>query len=74
MDNSKRLQALEDSELETVNGGVGNTSEVVTVNLSSLSGEEISYCLMGFCPKCKKSLTKMNKNFGCNQCMRVYIE
>ena len=74
MDKSKSMQLLDDSELDSVNGGMGGGAPMKTVPLSSLNSNQLSYYLMGLCPNCKKNLTAFWKNFGCSACMTVFIQ
>ena len=74
MDNSKGMQALDDSELDAVNGGVGGGATMKTVPLSSMTSNQLSYYLMGLCPNCKKNLTAFGKNFGCSSCTTIFVQ
>ena len=77
MNNNKSFRALDDSDLESVNGGMSeDTSSYKKVYLWQLSTEELSYYLMGLCPyqNCNHSnLTSFGDQFGCSNCMTIFV-
>ena len=76
MNNNKSYQALDDSDLESVNGGVDKGASYKKVFLCQLSTEEMSYYLMGLCPNpsCNHSnLTLSGDQFGCSNCMTIFV-
>ena len=76
MEENRKMQALDDSDLESANGGSGGDSSYNTVYLWQLSTEEMSYYLMGMCPnqKCNHSnLTSFGDQFGCSNCMTIFV-
>jgi len=73
---SKGLRALDDSELDAVNGGVGEGTPMKKVYLKDLTTEQLSYYLMGQCPYCHSTMQAFDLHFGCAgaACMTVFIE
>ena len=76
MEENRKMQALDDSNLESANGGVGGGESYKKVYLWQLSTNEMSYYLMGQCPypKCNHSnLTPFGDQFGCSGCMIIFV-
>ena len=76
MNKNKSFRALDDSDLESVNGGVDEGASYKRVYLWQLSTEEMSYYLMGLCPNpsCNHSnLTSFGDQFACSDCMTIFV-
>ena len=76
MEENRKMQALEDSDLESANGGVGVDALYKKVYLWQLSTEKMSYYLRGQCPNpnCNhRDLTPFGDQFGCSDCMTIFV-
>jgi hypothetical protein len=75
MEKKKWIQSLEDETLEAITGGGNSGMMLITVPVSSLNTEELSYFFMNLCPNpsCREPLKASSDGAVCEHCRRLYI-